>query len=242
MRGVRAGTFRSRSAFLVPSITVSTLTPGASVLAHVCLFRARWGCTPDAALETWATLPPSPSEGALDATISLTLATFGAMAGTRGAPESARLGRPIALPRWLGADPVPCRDAAQPGEACIEGGASWIGNPLVTSADPSLALRRLVVLAPFFLDRSEVSVASYRRVLGANPPGVGHFSGHERGDNLHDYCTFTEAVGPNEDLPVNCLPLERGARVLPGARARPALRGTVRGRGRGAARPGLRVG
>jgi len=187
-----------------PSITVTTRA-GGQVVAHVCIFRARWGCIPDAAVETWAHLPSAPASGGTEATVSLLLSSVGVPSGSRETPVAARPGRPRRIARWKDADPVPCAEQAGPDEACIPGGAFWMGHPLVVDADEANRLRRLVVVDPFFLDKTEVSVASYRRAFGGEPPGVGHFSGRERGDKLHDYCTFTSNAGPNDELPVNCV-------------------------------------
>ena len=188
-----------------PSITFTTTQADVPVVAHVCLFRARWGCAPELAIETWARLPVAPAEGGAETTVSLLLASVGVPSGSREAPVPSRPGRPAPIPRWPGAEPVPCGGAAEADEVCIAGGAFWMGNPRVVDADPANKLERLVVVSPFFLDAREVSVESYRRALGPAPAGIGKWSGRERGDKLQDYCTFTAAPGPNDDLPVNCL-------------------------------------
>ena len=187
-----------------PSITLTTGTTGAAIIAHVCIFRARWGCVTETSLETWVALPAVPATNGSDVTVSLLMESVGTATGTREAPVSSRPGRPQPLARWTGADHTPCATSAPDGRACIAGGAFWMGNPDVDNGLPS-QVRRLVVTSPFFLDQTEVSVAGYRAIFGPSPIGVGHFSGTEHGSNIHDYCTFTDSAGPNDDLPINCL-------------------------------------
>src|SRR5262245_39711877 len=59
----------------------------------------------------------------------------------------------------------------------------------------------LVIVSPFFLDKTEVTVAAARAAGGAPQPWTGSFSG----DNVLDYCTFTRAPGPHEKFPANCV-------------------------------------
>lgn len=73
-----------------------------------------------------------------------------------------------------------------------------MGNPRVQEN----RTRRLVVLSPFFMKRTETTVAELR---AAGLTAVA-WSGNSAGTANADYCTFTPSAGPNEKKPVNCLP------------------------------------
>jgi formylglycine-generating enzyme required for sulfatase activity len=59
----------------------------------------------------------------------------------------------------------------------------------------------LVILSPFYMDLTEMTVAG-ARAAGAKPQP---WSGSNSGDGVLDFCTFTAAPGPHEKFPANCL-------------------------------------
>jgi formylglycine-generating enzyme required for sulfatase activity len=90
------------------------------------------------------------------------------------------------------------------GEVCIPGGAFWMGNAKVIGGGIGDAADelRLVVLAPFFLDAAEVTLARVR-AAGAMPSYA--WSGASSGSAFQDYCTYTAQPMGTEDVPVNCM-------------------------------------
>jgi len=105
---------------------------------------------------------------------------------------------------WDGAKRTPCVGSPRAEEVCIPGGSFWMGNPRVLDrhghGDPYV--RRLVRLSPYFIDRTEVTVAQYRASKLKNFVA---WSGASTGDNQDDWCTFTPAPSANDSLPMNCV-------------------------------------
>jgi formylglycine-generating enzyme required for sulfatase activity len=106
---------------------------------------------------------------------------------------------------WAQAQRVACNGDAKPSEVCIPGGAYWMGNPQVRDAPLTAAdQQRLVVLDPFFMDDHEMTVGEFRALL----PGPNHaipWSGSSAGAAFEDYCRWTDAPGPFEAYPINCV-------------------------------------
>jgi formylglycine-generating enzyme required for sulfatase activity len=102
---------------------------------------------------------------------------------------------------------MPCKGEPAADEACVPGGAFWMGNPRLDVLDAREAdgtSERVVVLSPYYLERAEVTVAAMRaarvaRVVDdpveANPSQPG--------------CIYTAAPGKDDDRPVNCLSWQR---------------------------------
>lgn len=122
----------------------------------------------------------------------------------RDVPASASIGA------WPGAIRMPCSEPARSGEACVPGGAFWMGDPeLRNDTEVENAEREhLVVVSPFFIDTHEVTVRELRtlepqlRELGVPLPPA--WSGQRVGAAEDDYSTFTS--GPSEADPLD----ERG--------------------------------
>jgi formylglycine-generating enzyme required for sulfatase activity len=135
---------------------------------------------------------------------------------TLGKPESFHVGS------WPGARRVDCSDPPAEGEACMAGGAFWMGSPRTRGNGIGDAnnLRRLVVLSPFFMDVDEVTVAEYRASSAAASHPATEWTGDHDGGNWEDFCTFTSQPDVYDDFPINCVPIE-------GARAHCAERGAT---------------
>lgn len=186
-------------------------TPG--YRARVRLFRS--GATasgeprPASTLDTTVLLPVVSADGVVEVTVTMGLADLAHPRGSIDAPLLADPGRPPAglVGSFAGARTTSC--AREPGEdeACIPGGAFWMGNPRLDVLDAREAdgtSERVVVLSPFFLDRAEVTVAAMRaarvaRVIDdpveATPSRPG--------------CIYTAKPGRDDDRPVNCLSWQR---------------------------------
>jgi formylglycine-generating enzyme required for sulfatase activity len=106
-----------------------------------------------------------------------------------------------------GADAVPCAAEPRDDEACVPGGAFWMGDPRLDTLDAREAdgtSERIVVLSPFYLDRAEVTVAAMRaaRVArGVDDTGEANPSRPE--------CLYTAEPGKDDQRPVNCLSWQR---------------------------------
>jgi len=112
---------------------------------------------------------------------------------------------------WDGAADRPCVGTARPEEACVPGGSFLFGDPQIVGLTPVLdePSERLVVVDPYFLDVREVTVAEFRHqmshfapspLLDPTPQAKPFDPGNE-----NSWCLWTDAAGPNEDLPLNCV-------------------------------------
>lgn len=127
----------------------------------------------------------------------------------RDAPASSTVGS------WPGAEPTPCPGPAGADEACVPGGAFWMGDPELRN-DPDVQdaeREHLVVVSPFFIDTHEVTVAALRErqaeLDAAGVPLPPLWSGSDEGSTEDDYSTFTLGASPADPddakaaLPVN---------------------------------------
>lgn len=164
------------------------------------------GGLPQSVIEVVTSLPKVEPTGILERTIVLETDTVGIPTGTLDEPIDPLSGPPSAsrVAKWPGAIRKPCRDTPYQDEVCIPGGAFWMGNPHVrgTGQGDGSDLRRLVVLSPYFIDATEVTVKLYRRFPDDT---TFRWSGDRDGNDPNDYCTFTNAESENEWMPVNCV-------------------------------------
>ena len=155
------------------AVSFGVLTPPGvtGYAARVRLFRARnaSGGDPPAfsTLEVVAALPKVSSEGIVEAAVVLHVDDLGVPRGSLAQPIQASLGKPqhSLVGTWPGAQRVPCSAPPRDGEACVPGGAFWMGNAAGVVApdgsfDPGV---RLVVLDPFYMALHETTVAELRR-------------------------------------------------------------------------------
>lgn len=151
---------------------------------------------PTSTLEAVVALPATQAEGIVDAHIRLNTSDLGTPQGTLDAPIDALEGPALGgLAGTFAAEyRRGCAGAPQDGEVCVPGGAFWMGDP--SFGAPT---ERLVVLSPFYLDATEVTVGQLRG-QGVSTPLT-----HQEGGKQH-LCTFTANPGPFEALPVNCIP------------------------------------
>ncbi len=171
-------------------------------------------------IEVVAALPETPAEGAVHTTIRLRTEDVGVPQGTPAAPIAegdaeqiveAGSGTPTAVGSWPGALHVACDGQIEGEEACVGGGAYWMGNPLVKGDDFVESDRqRLVVLSPFYLDTREVKVGELRAWLETEAPEMDTVP--RRSDDPSDeafFCTYTdEATADSEERPANCVSWE----------------------------------
>jgi formylglycine-generating enzyme len=171
-----------------------------------------------AVVESRVRLPPTEPEGIRRVFVKLEVGDVGR---PRGVPVP--LDPELSIPRvsevgsWAGARVTPCPAPAGVGEACVPGGAFWMGDPLLRDA-PGLASsdeERLVVVSPFYLDLTEVTVGELREqapeLAKEFPVPAPSWSGASNGDPMDDFYTYTagaSAADPDDQhasLPVNAV-------------------------------------
>ena len=133
-----------------------------------------------------------------------------------GAPPATRAGTSAR------AREVACAGAAPPGAICIPGGFSILGDAALWGIadgylEDSLPLRPVIV-SPFFLDETEVTVGRLRQLLqdGASVAPLPDL--RAPADPLKQFCTFLGPDDPaNDALPVNCVTWEASRRICEAA-------------------------
>lgn len=197
------------------SIGVTT-PPGVSgYRARVRLFRRAYvelgQPRPDATVESVVALPATNAEGTTAITVLLATDDVAKPRGTLGAPVAAELRTPQGLAgTWGLARRTPCNGAPGEGQACIRGGAYWMGNPTLRGVLPSdTVVLRIAALSPFFLNKTEVTVGRFRAADIArvdDPLTVDRFALQVPGPRSDAQgCSFTTLPENNDDLPVNCI-------------------------------------
>jgi formylglycine-generating enzyme required for sulfatase activity len=177
---------------------------------------------PETTIEVVAELPTTPAEGAVETTIELRTEDVGVVHGTEKEPlvvnenADARVhpGTPTSsvVGTWLGAKRIACAAKMGTDEACVDGGAYWMGNPLVKGDDFVESDRqRLVVLSPYVIDTREVRVGELRNWLATQLPSMDTVVRKSPDLQSQDhFCTYTDALDPAqpdiEKQPANCVP------------------------------------
>ena len=159
----------------------------------------------DSSIDVTAALPAVGPDGIVEVTVTMSTDDVGNPVG-QDVPVTPTPGRPDGslVGTWPGATRVDCAGSPRPGEVCLPGGAFWMGDrtfehsPAIQRADR----QRLVVLSPYYLDATEVTVATYR---ASGLPVAAPWSGSRTGTSFVDYCNFTSAPGPYDAFPVNCV-------------------------------------
>lgn len=126
----------------------------------------------------------------------------GAIDGAGGDPK-------LAPGSWTRATVIDCAQSAPDGAVCVPGGVSAIGDPALLTVDPDSDLvpapPRMAALAPFWMDKLEVTVARIRTLvtqgsLGAAPPPTAASADMR--------CNFTPTPGAADGEPVRCVAFE----------------------------------
>jgi formylglycine-generating enzyme len=170
-------------------------------------------------IDTWAALPKVGHEGIVRATITLRVADMGKTLGSASDPLPIADGAPAPLAPWPNAERRACTGTARSAEACVPGGAFWMGHPYAGGvADGTDASQsRLVTLSPFYVDLHEVTVGEFRAsglALLEDGSSVDPVLGPVEGDglsvNVHEFfCTYSDVplvgAADRENLPVSCV-------------------------------------
>ncbi|HEY8076016.1 MAG TPA: formylglycine-generating enzyme family protein [Labilithrix sp.] len=162
---------------------------------------------PLATVETVVGLPPVDDQGTIDVSLVLSVEGVGRPVGTLDAPADPTIAAPAPslVGTWPGAMRVSCNGSPRAGEACVPGGAFWMGTNdtlLDALSDQDELGPHLVVLSPFFLQKREATVGDMR-AAGVAPFTM--WSGSLSGNGIQDYCTFSKTPGNRESLPANCV-------------------------------------
>jgi sulfatase modifying factor 1 len=207
--------------------------PGVSgYVARARLYRAisvKQGEPPPlSTIDVYAALPPVEREGITKTTLVLHVDDVGQPRGSMAMPTDAQPGEPdVSLPgSWPKAQRVPCSGLAAPGEACVPGGAFWMGHPFcgVDFYGADVSASRLVVVSPFYVGLHEVTVADYRasglatRMAGSSAdPSIGPPEGPPdplvkdplTPNDLSFFCDYSDqpfsSQTSRENLALNCI-------------------------------------
>jgi formylglycine-generating enzyme len=218
---VHEGTFLDGGA----SFTIEGV-PGEPLILRARLYRSAslyvGQPRPETTIEVVAELPETPVEGPVETTLRLFTDNVGVPRGTVLDPQpidadpdarSLVLRGRVAdsvVGSWPGAEPQPCSEDPGEGEACVPGGAYWMGNPLVKGDDfVESDKQRLVALSPYFIDTREVTVGELRAFL-ASVPGASFDDAVTRKDKDTSsptfHCTYVDEPNTSaEALPANCV-------------------------------------
>jgi formylglycine-generating enzyme required for sulfatase activity len=169
---------------------------------------------PSSSIEVVAALPPVAADGIVPMHVVLHTDDVGKPQGTLAAPSDANPGPPprAVAGTWHADTLRGCSSPPRDGEACVPGGAFWMGDPGFT-----VPFERLVAVSPYFIDVREVSVKEVRAsglatldtvALTADP----YLYSADATKNIH-YCTYTQKAADKEDLPVNCITRELARKV-----------------------------
>jgi formylglycine-generating enzyme required for sulfatase activity len=198
------------------------LPPGqAGWTARVRLFRLELASSegepnPDTAIDVMISLPVVGVDGPIEATVVLHTDDVGktdqpAVTPVLGAPG------PSLVNSWIGAQRQGCGDpppGTRTGMVCVPGGAFWMGErPADFAQGTAPGWHRLVVVAPFFLDATEMTVSRARPVIEANGYTPILWTGSSTGGAVQDWCTYTHAPGPRDALPLNCVDTSRARKI-----------------------------
>ncbi len=160
----------------------------------------------ESTIETVIALPAVAADGIVEIHVALMTDDLSRPRGTLDAPLAAEAGPP---PKGLAGtwhqDVLrDCAEPARTGEACVPGGAFWMGDPAF-----ALPYERLVALSPFYIDAHEVTTGEVRATGLATLDAVAlqadpYLYSSDATKNIH-YCTYTQVAGDREELPVNCV-------------------------------------
>lgn len=168
----------------------------------------------DGILERIYALPPIVAEGVVEVTAFLGFQHIGIAPDPAAPREALRSGKVFSKSVYAGAVPRPCTGPAVAGRVCIPGGAYWM-----SAAENSIALNdetateRVAVISPFFLDERERTVADLRAAGLASPTDPTRAL-------ATNHCTYSDAPGTKEALPINCITATLADRVCAAAGGR----------------------
>jgi formylglycine-generating enzyme required for sulfatase activity len=207
---VDTGMFRATEKAKKASIGIPLKAGVQGYRVRARLFARRWlvwceasgdtGCAkvphPNAAIDVTAPLTATQADTISEWTLRLRTEWIGAAKTIELGSDDYHQGSPSGslVSTWPGARRMPCSDRPRADEACVPGGAYVHGHPV---ADPS---PRLVVLSPFFIKTSEVTVAEFKA------SGVGG-AGINGAPPTYDLCSMPAGTPTDSEgrTAVNCV-------------------------------------
>jgi sulfatase modifying factor 1 len=197
----------SRRAFAEGSVSAGLLPkPGVTgYRARISLYRSGGsslaGARPASTIVHTVALPATSGEGIVTGHVVLKTEEVGAPRGTLEEPLPLAAGKPGAslVDTFAREQRRGCEEAPREGEVCVPGGAFWFGDLAV-----SVPREQLVVVSPFFLDSTEVTVArvrasSFGKTIRAKTDYIPR-------DAERPFCTYTPTPEDFEELPAACFP------------------------------------
>jgi sulfatase modifying factor 1 len=166
-----------------------------------------------ATLEAVVALPAVAGEGIVPVHVVLRTDDLSKPRGTLEAPITVDAGPPPKglAGTWRQEVVRDCVEPAGEDEACVPGGAFWMGDPAL-----AIPFERLVAVSPFYIDTHEVTTGAVRAsglasldvaAAKADP----YIYSADASKTIH-YCTYTQNAGTKEDMPVNCVTRELAQR------------------------------
>jgi formylglycine-generating enzyme required for sulfatase activity len=210
------------------SFGVAPRVDDGSVTVRLRLFRGDHALggepRPGATLDTTLALPSVDASAVAHVTAHLHVEDVGRALGVPDplVPDVGPPG-PSEVGSWPGARVVPCTSAPRPGEACIPGGAYWMGDPIIRgyATGQDADRERLVVLSPFFVQLHEVTVDDVRAHYPQLQNGgflPADWNGSSDPNTYDSWCTYTQmpiAADPTDvrhNAPANCVDFESAER------------------------------
>ncbi len=207
---VDEGMFSSRAVSI--GIVPPAFASNYSVRARLYRFSALVTDEPNPSSTLDATIPLPPLDGSSVQRVMLHLNTEEVGQSLTKTSEGAPNGS-SSVGSWTGAQIVPCAGAPNDDEACVPGGAFWIGDPhLGLVVGQAIIAERLTVVSPYFIDLHEVTVAQLRAsipaMIKAAPPGQDVYLPLKHDTDVttaNAWCNWTTQPDAFESFPVNCI-------------------------------------
>jgi formylglycine-generating enzyme len=179
--------------------TFSIVSEGQGTVVQISLDRGRVASPRSGStIALTGTFAPFTDGERHDLIVNLPYESTGRTEGTWDTPTT------FATPAPLGPRPHPlvaCETEGGPGEGCVPGGFFWFGDPsidLVGGVNREGTDERLVLLSPFWLDETEVTVGALRAAGVANAVVPIRTS-------VQPGCTYADTEGVDDARAVNCV-------------------------------------
>ncbi len=155
---------------------------------------------PATVLQQTVALPAVVDGIVTDVSVLLATDSVGQPQGSLDAPIDATPGKPdtSAVGTWPDAERHDCSTTARPGEVCVPSGAYWQGNARPSLWESRIFTPHLVVLSPFFLKTTEVTVEECRSVAICD-------SYSTKSIIVGGVCDYTHNPGTNDKRAANCI-------------------------------------
>ncbi len=130
-------------------------------------------------------------------------------------PQSRRVGT------WAPAAAVDCAKPGDDQHICIRGGFTLLGDTGLDGLADGVEIRvdaapmRPVILSPFYLDKTEVTVGQFDALRAAMPGAITGTlpTANDPSTTATQYCTWLGGKGGHENLPLNCVDRKTAAQI-----------------------------